>query len=428
MDIKMNPLNKTIAIIGMGYVGLPLAIVFSKKFNVIGFDISSERISSLLEGVDSTNEIEPSMLNSSNLVLTDNEEMLSKADIYIVTVPTPIDIDNKPDLSPLLNATRTIAKKINQGNIIIYESTVFPGCTEDICANEIEKISGYKLNSDFFLGYSPERINPGDKKHTIDKIVKVTSGSNKETALFIDNLYKEIITAGTYMAPSIKVAEAAKVIENTQRDINIALINELSIIFNLLEIDTEEVLKAASTKWNFLSFKPGLVGGHCIGVDPYYLTYKSQELGHNPEVILSGRRINDDMGNYCAREVLKKFDEKNFDINNLSVLIMGFTFKENCPDIRNTKIVDIVNTLQQSGVRVDVYDPWVNIEYAATHYVFNFISKPVEKKYDAIIIATAHSEFKEMSEEEINVLKKNDNSIIFDIKSIKNKEFSDLRL
>ena len=428
MDIKMNPLNKTIAIIGMGYVGLPLAIVFSKKFNVIGFDISSERISSLLEGVDSTNEIEPSMLNSSNLVLTDNEEILSKADIYIVTVPTPIDIDNKPDLSPLLNATRTIAKKINQGNIIIYESTVFPGCTEDICANEIEKISGYKLNSDFFLGYSPERINPGDKKHTIDKIVKVTSGSNKETALFIDNLYKEIITAGTYMAPSIKVAEAAKVIENTQRDINIALINELSIIFNLLEIDTEEVLKAASTKWNFLSFKPGLVGGHCIGVDPYYLTYKSQELGHNPEVILSGRRINDDMGNYCAREVLKKFDEKNFDINNLSVLIMGFTFKENCPDIRNTKIVDIVNTLQQSGVRVDVYDPWVNIEYAATHYVFNFISKPVEKKYDAIIIATAHSEFKEMSEEEINVLKKNDNSIIFDIKSIKNKEFSDLRL
>tara|TARA_Y100001958_G_C21232765_1_gene558703 strand:+ start:70 stop:1344 length:1275 start_codon:yes stop_codon:yes gene_type:complete len=424
----MNPLNKTIAIIGMGYVGLPLAIEFSKKLNVIGFDISSERISSLLEGVDLTNEIEPSMLNSSNLVLTDNEEMLSKADIYIVTVPTPIDKDNKPDLSPLLNATRTIAKKLNKGNTIIYESTVFPGCTEDICANEIEKISGYKLNSDFFLGYSPERINPGDKEHTIDKIVKVTSGSNKDTALFIDNLYKEIITAGTYMAPSIKVAEAAKVIENTQRDINIALVNELSIIFNLLEIDTEEVLKAASTKWNFLSFKPGLVGGHCIGVDPYYLTFKSQELGHNPEVILSGRRINDDMGNYCAREVLKKFENKNFDLNNLSVLIMGFTFKENCPDIRNTKIVDIVNTFQKSGVRVDVYDPWVNIENAATYYDFNFVTKPVEKKYDAIVIATAHSEFKKMSEQEINIFKKNDNSIIFDIKSIKNKEFSDLRL
>ena len=424
----MNPLNKTIAIIGMGYVGLPLAIEFSKKLNVIGFDISSERISSLLEGVDLTNEIEPSMLNSSNLVLTDNEEMLSRADIYIVTVPTPIDKDNKPDLSPLLNATRTIAKKLNKGNTIIYESTVFPGCTEDICANEIEKISGYKLNSDFFLGYSPERINPGDKEHTIDKIVKVTSGSNKDTALFIDNLYKEIITAGTYMAPSIKVAEAAKVIENTQRDINIALVNELSIIFNLLEIDTEEVLKAASTKWNFLSFKPGLVGGHCIGVDPYYLTFKSQELGHNPEVILSGRRINDDMGNYCAREVLKKFENKNFDLNNLSVLIMGFTFKENCPDIRNTKIVDIVNTFQKSGVRVDVYDPWVNIENAATYYDFNFVSKPVEKKYDAIVIATAHSEFKKMSEQEINTFKKNDNSIIFDIKSIKNKEFSDLRL
>ena len=424
----MNPLDKTIAIIGMGYVGLPLAIEFSKKFNVIGFDISSERISSLLEGVDSTNEINPSMLNSSNLVLTDNEEMLSRADIYIVTVPTPIDKDNKPDLSPLLNATRTIAKKLNKGNTIIYESTVFPGCTEDICANEIEKISGYKLNSDFFLGYSPERINPGDKEHTIDKIVKVTSGSNKDTALFIDNLYKEIITAGTYMAPSIKVAEAAKVIENTQRDINIALVNELSIIFNLLEIDTEEVLKAASTKWNFLSFKPGLVGGHCIGVDPYYLTFKSQELGHNPEVILSGRRINDDMGNYCAREVLKKFENKNFDLNNLSVLIMGFTFKENCPDIRNTKIVDIVNTFQKSGVRVDVYDPWVNIENAATYYDFNFVSKPVEKKYDAIVIATAHSEFKKMSEQEINIFKKNDNSIIFDIKSIKNKEFSDLRL
>tara|TARA_Y100001936_G_scaffold2605_2_gene2443 strand:- start:6984 stop:8258 length:1275 start_codon:yes stop_codon:yes gene_type:complete len=424
----MNPLNKTIAIIGMGYVGLPLAIEFSKKLNVIGFDISSERISSLLEGVDLTNEIEPSMLNSSNLVLTDNEEMLSRADIYIVTVPTPIDKDNKPDLSPLLNATRTIAKKLNKGNTIIYESTVFPGCTEDICANEIEKISGYKLNSDFFLGYSPERINPGDKEHTIDKIVKVTSGSNKDTALFIDNLYKEIITAGTYMAPSIKVAEAAKVIENTQRDINIALVNELSIIFNLLEIDTEEVLKAASTKWNFLSFKPGLVGGHCIGVDPYYLTFKSQELGHNPEVILSGRRINDDMGNYCAREVLKKFENKNFDLNNLSVLIMGFTFKENCPDIRNTKIVDIVNTFQKSGVRVDVYDPWVNIENAATYYDFNFVTKPVEKKYDAIVIATAHSEFKKMSEQEINIFKKNDNSIIFDIKSIKNKEFSDLRL
>ncbi len=424
----MNPLDKTIAIIGMGYVGLPLAIEFSKKFNVIGFDISSERISSLLEGVDSTNEIEPSMLNSSNLVLTDNEEMLSSADIYIVTVPTPIDSDKKPDLSPLLNATRTIAKKINKGNIIIYESTVFPGCTEDICANEIEKISKYKFNSDFFLGYSPERINPGDKKHTIDKIVKVTSGSNEDTALFIDNLYKEIITAGTYMAPSIKVAEAAKVIENTQRDINIALINELSIIFNLLEIDTEEVLKAASTKWNFLNFKPGLVGGHCIGVDPYYLTYKSQELGHNPEVILSGRRINDEMGNYCAREILKKFDEQNLELSNLNVLIMGFTFKENCPDIRNTKIVDIVNTLQKSGISVDIYDPWVNIEYAITHYDFNFVPKPVHKKYDAVIIATAHSEFKNMSEEEINLFKKSDNSIIFDIKSIKNKEFSDLRL
>ena len=394
----MNPLDKTIAIIGMGYVGLPLAIEFSKKFNVIGFDISSERISSLLEGVDLTNEIEPSMLNSSNLVLTDNEEMLSSADIYIVTVPTPIDSDKKPDLSPLLNATRTIAKKINKGNIIIYESTVFPGCTEDICANEIEKISKYKFNSDFFLGYSPERINPGDKKHTIDKIVKVTSGSNEDTALFIDNLYKEIITAGTYMAPSIKVAEAAKVIENTQRDINIALINELSIIFNLLEIDTEEVLKAASTKWNFLNFKPGLVGGHCIGVDPYYLTYKSQELGHNPEVILSGRRINDEMGNYCAREILKKFDEQNLELSNLNVLIMGFTFKENCPDIRNTKIVDIVNTLQKSGISVDIYDPWVNIEYAITHYDFNFVPKPVHKKYDEVIIATAHSEFKNMSE------------------------------
>ena len=424
----MKPLDKTIAIIGMGYVGLPLAIEFSKKFNVLGFDISSERISSLLEGVDSTNEIEPSMLNSSKLVLTDNEEMLSSADIYIVTVPTPIDSDKKPDLSPLLNATRTIAKKINKGNIIIYESTVFPGCTEDICANEIEKISKYKFNSDFFLGYSPERINPGDKKHTIDKIVKVTSGSNEDTALFIDNLYKEIITAGTYMAPSIKVAEAAKVIENTQRDINIALVNELSIIFNLLEIDTEEVLKAASTKWNFLSFKPGLVGGHCIGVDPYYLTYKSQELGHNPEVILSGRRINDEMGNYCAREILKKFDEQNLELSNLNVLIMGFTFKENCPDIRNTKIVDIVNTLQRSGISVDIYDPWVNIEYAITHYDFNFVPKPVHKKYDAVIIATAHSEFKNMSEEQINIFKKSDDSIIFDIKSIKNKEFSDLRL
>lgn len=427
--INKNFLNNKIAIIGMGYVGLPLAVEFSKKFNVLGFDISNQRISDLKKGVDATNEISSeAILNSSNLELTNNEKKLCEANIYIVTVPTPIDNNNKPDLAPLLNASRTIAKNLNKGSTIIYESTVFPGCTEDICAVEIENITGYKLNIDFFIGYSPERINPGDREHTISKIIKVTSGSNKDTALLVDNLYKEIISAGTYMASSIKVAEAAKVIENTQRDINIALINELSIIFNLLNIDTAEVLKAASTKWNFLNFKPGLVGGHCIGVDPYYLTYKSQELGYNPEVILSGRKINDDMGNYCARLLLKKFDEKKLDKNNLNVLVLGFTFKENCPDIRNTKIIDIVNTLQKSNIKVDVYDPWINIDYAKSIYDINFINELLTNKYDAIIIATAHSDFINMSKDEINALKKNKNSIIFDIKSIKNKEFSDLRL
>lgn len=427
--INKNFLNNKIAIIGMGYVGLPLAVEFSKKFNVLGFDISNQRISDLKKGVDATNEISSeAILNSSNLELTNNEKKLCEADIYIVTVPTPIDNNNKPNLAPLLNASRTIAKNLNKGSTIIYESTVFPGCTEDICAVEIENITGYKLNVDFFIGYSPERINPGDREHTISKIIKVTSGSNKDTALFVDNLYKEIISAGTYMASSIKVAEAAKVIENTQRDINIALINELSIIFNLLNIDTDEVLKAASTKWNFLKFKPGLVGGHCIGVDPYYLTYKSQELGYSPEVILSGRKINDDMGNYCARLLLKKFDEKKLDKNNLNVLVLGFTFKENCPDIRNTKIIDIVNTLQKSNIKVDVYDPWINIDYAKSIYDINFINELITNKYDAIIIATAHSDFINMSKDEINSLKKNKNSIIFDIKSIKNKEFSDLRL
>ena len=427
--INKNFLNNKIAIIGMGYVGLPLAVEFSKKFNVLGFDISNQRISDLKKGEDATNEISSeAILNSSNLELTNNEKKLCEANIYIVTVPTPIDNNNKPDLAPLLNASRTIAKNLNKGSTIIYESTVFPGCTEDICAVEIENITGYKLNIDFFIGYSPERINPGDREHTISKIIKVTSGSNKDTALLVDNLYKEIISAGTYMASSIKVAEAAKVIENTQRDINIALINELSIIFNLLNIDTAEVLKAASTKWNFLNFKPGLVGGHCIGVDPYYLTYKSQELGYNPEVILSGRKINDDMGNYCARLLLKKFDEKKLDKNNLNVLVLGFTFKENCPDIRNTKIIDIVNTLQKSNIKVDVYDPWINIDYAKSIYDINFINELLTNKYDAIIIATAHSDFINMSKDEINALKKNKNSIIFDIKSIKNKEFSDLRL
>ena len=421
--------NFTIAVIGLGYVGLPLAIEFSKKHNVIGFDISSSRVASLQKGMDKTNEVSTSVIkNSKNLVFTDDKKLLKKPTIFIVTVPTPIDKNKTPDLNPLLSSTRMIASILKKDDIIIYESTVFPGCTEEICAPEIEKISKLKLNKDYFLGYSPERINPGDKKHTIDSIIKVTSGSNKKAAKFVDDLYKEIISAGTHLASSIKVAEAAKVIENTQRDLNIALINELSIIFNLLNINTSEVLEAASTKWNFIPFKPGLVGGHCIGVDPYYLTHKAEQSGYKPEVILAGRRINDSMGKQCANMMIKKMINKGIHINKSKILIMGFTFKENCPDIRNTKVIDVINELQEFNIKVEVFDPWIDIASAKKEYKVNFISKLKKSSYDGIILTTPHDDFNKLSNKDILTFAKNKNFVFFDVKSVRDSNISDISL
>lgn len=426
---NINKKDINIAIIGMGYVGLPLAIEFSKKFNVTGFDISSDRIKELNSGVDKTNEISSTVLDSSkNLKFTDNKRVLKKANVFIVTVPTPIDGNKTPNLDPILSSTRMIASIIKKNDIVIYESTVFPGCTEEVCAPEIIKISKLKLNKDFFLGYSPERINPGDKTHTISSILKVTSGSNKATAKFVDNLYKEIISAGTHCATSIKVAEAAKVIENTQRDLNIALVNELAIIFNILDINTNEVLEAASTKWNFIPFKPGLVGGHCIGVDPYYLTHKAEQSGYKPDVILAGRRINDSMGKYCASIMIKKMINKDIKINNSKILIMGFTFKENCPDIRNTKVVDIINELQDFNIQTEVYDPWVDITKAKKEYDINFIKEPKNKNYDGVILATPHDIFNQISDREISAYAISKQFVFFDVKSVRDNKLSDIRL
>ena len=427
--ININKKNINIAVIGLGYVGLPLAIEFSKKYNVIGFDISLDRIKQLNKGVDKTNEISATVLNNSkNLTFTDNKRVLKKANVFIVTVPTPIDSNKTPDLNPILSSTRMIASIIKRNDFVIYESTVFPGCTEEVCAPEIEKISKFKLNKDFFLGYSPERINPGDKTHTISSIVKVTSGSNKATAKFVDDLYKEIISAGTHCASSIKVAEAAKVIENTQRDLNIALVNELAIIFNTLGINTKEVLEAASTKWNFIPFKPGLVGGHCIGVDPYYLTHKAEQSGYKPEVILAGRRINDSMGKYCASLMIKKMINKDIKINNSKILIMGFTFKENCPDIRNTKVIDMINELQDFNIKIEVYDPWVDTTKAKKEYDINFIKKPKNKNYDGVILVTPHDIFNQISNSEISNYAIRKQFVFFDIKSVRDINLSDIRL
>ena len=425
--IEIN--NHKIAIIGLGYVGLPLAVEFSKKYKVIGYDISQERITSLKKGIDRTNEIsEDKLKNTKNLLFTNKKYHLSKANIFIITVPTPIDKNKNPDLKPLIESTRMVASIIKKGDIIIYESTVFPGCTEEICGTEIEKISNLKLNKDFYLGYSPERINPGDKEHTISSIIKVTSGSNKKTANLIDGLYKEIIIAGTHKASSIKVAEAAKVIENTQRDLKIALVNELALIFNNLDIDTHQVLEAASTKWNFMPFKPGLVGGHCIGVDPYYLTHKAEQTGYKPEVILAGRRINDSMGKECANMMIKKMIKKNINISKSKVLVLGFTFKENCPDIRNTRVIDIINELSDYNIEVDVHDPWVNISKAKEEYSANFINKIKKNYYHGIILATPHDKFKELTNEEITSYGKNNKFVFFDVKSVRDILISDIRL
>lgn len=424
----MNINKVKIAIVGLGYVGLPLAIEFGKNIDTIGFDINQARIKELKSGADSTLEVEPEeMRKATKLSYTHELNDISACDIYIVTVPTPINKYKNPDLSPLEKSSHSIGKVLKKDNIVIYESTVYPGATEEVCIPILEQQSGLVFNQDFFAGYSPERINPGDKEHRLPTIKKVTSGSTPEIAEFVDQLYKTIITAGTHKASSIKVAEAAKVIENTQRDLNIALINELSLIFNRLEIDTLEVLEAAGSKWNFLPFRPGLVGGHCIGVDPYYLTYKAQELGYHPEIILAGRRLNDNMGSYVVAQLIKAMMNKEIEVNNANILVMGLTFKENCPDLRNTKVIDVISELQEFNLNVDVYDPWVNKEEAIYEYAITPIDAPKENYYNAIILAVAHDEFKIMSKKGFSKFTKN-TSIIYDLKYILPRDESDLRL
>jgi UDP-N-acetyl-D-glucosamine/UDP-N-acetyl-D-galactosamine dehydrogenase len=418
----------TIAIIGLGYVGLPLAVEFGKKYKTIGFDINKKRIAELKAGIDNTQEVSPKELTTAQHIQYSTDlESLKSANIYIVTVPTPIDQHKKPDLTPLEKASETVGNVLQKGDIVIYESTVYPGATEDVCIPIIEKHSGLIFNQDFFAGYSPERINPGDKEHRVTTIKKVTSGSTPEIASIVDNLYASIITAGTYKASSIKVAEAAKVIENTQRDLNIALINELAIIFNKLGIDTLEVLEAAGTKWNFLPFRPGLVGGHCIGVDPYYLTYKAESIGYHPEVILAGRRINDGMGRYVVSQLLKAMIKNKIHVVGAKVLILGLTFKENCPDIRNTKIVDIREELLEYGIHVDSYDPWASPSEVHHEYGFTPIATPTPGQYDAIIIAVAHHQFKTLGTAGIRAFAK-PKAIVYDLKNILPKDDADLRL
>lgn len=417
-----------IGMIGLGYVGLPLAIEFGGKFPTVGFDINQHRVDELKSGRDHTLEVsEEELAGAIHLSYSSSIQDIADCNIYIVTVPTPINEHKQPDLTPLQKASETLGKVIAVGDIVIYESTVYPGATEEVCVPILEKVSGLTFNKDFYVGYSPERINPGDKQHRVTNILKVTSGSTPEIAEKVDNLYKSIIIAGTHKASSIKVAEAAKVIENTQRDVNIALINELALIFNKLGIDTEEVLLAAGTKWNFLPFRPGLVGGHCIGVDPYYLTHKAQAIGYNPEVILSGRRINDGMGAYVISQLVKLMLKKRIHIKDADVLIMGLTFKENCPDIRNTRVVDMVEELKTYGVNVDVYDPWVNSDEAFAEYGIRPIDQPVNGKYDGIVLAVAHEQFKNLSITEIKAFGK-EHAIVYDLKYLFPADQTDARL
>lgn len=417
-----------IGVIGLGYVGLPLAVEFGKNTKTLGFDINQERIGELANGKDRTLEVDSDELATANhLSFTSSLDDLRQCNFYIVTVPTPIDEHKQPDLTPLVKASTALGKVISNDSIVVFESTVYPGATEEVCVPIIEKESGLTFNKDFFVGYSPERINPGDKEHRLPTIKKVTSGSTPEIAKFINEVYSSIITAGTYQASSIKVAEAAKVIENTQRDVNIALINELALIFNRMDIDTIEVLEAAGTKWNFLPFRPGLVGGHCIGVDPYYLTHKAQAIGYNPEMILSGRRINDGMGPYVAESVVKQMTQNKIHAVDSNILILGFTFKENCPDVRNTRVIDIVQEFNSYHANVDVYDPWVDPDEAHEEYDITPISELKENSYDAIIVAVAHKEFLEMGVNAIRSLGK-ENHILFDVKHVFPKEDVDSRL
>jgi len=449
--MNRNIKDLKISVIGLGYVGLPLAVEFAKKFNVVGFDISEKRVKELNSGIDSTKEVSEeqlkevieqhnSELTDSGLCVANDIDKIKDCNFFIVTVPTPIDEHKRPDLTPLIKASETVGKVLKRGDIVVYESTVYPGCTEEECTPVLEKYSGLKYNVNFFVGYSPERINPGDKEHTFSKIKKVVSGSNKEVAKFINKVYQQVVKAGTYLASSIKVAEAAKVIENTQRDINIAFVNELAMIFHKMGIDTLSVLEAAGTKWNFLPFRPGLVGGHCIGVDPYYLAHKSQELGYHPEMILAGRRINDNMGIYVANQVVKLMIKKSHTVKDSRVLVLGITFKENCPDIRNSRVIDIVNELKDFGCHVDVTDPHADpdevkleygislINYSELVSEFNSSNHPPIHQYNAIILAVAHNEFKVL-ENTVDRLKiDNEKIVVYDIKGFFDKSIVDKRL
>lgn len=416
MDIK-------IGVIGLGYVGLPLARLFATKYPVVGFDINQKRVNELNDGNDFTLEISSELLqqvlvkefNGGNgLICSSQLEDLRQCNYYIITVPTPVDKNNRPDLTPLYKSSETVGKVLKKGDIVVYESTVYPGLTEEECVPVLERVSGLKFNEDFFAGYSPERINPGDKEHTVEKILKITSGSTPEIGQKVDALYKSVIVAGTHLAPAIKVAEAAKVIENAQRDINIAFVNELAKIFNLLDIDTQAVLEAAGTKWNFLNFKPGLVGGHCIGVDPYYLAQKAQETGYHPEIILAGRRLNDSMGEYVASRIIKLMIKKRIPVDNSKLLMLGITFKENCPDVRNTKIVDVVNALKDYGVNVSIYDPWANPAEVMHEYGLSTVNQLPNEQFDAVVLGVAHKEFLDLN---LDILK-NPKSVVYDVKGV----------
>lgn len=417
-----------LAVVGLGYVGLPLAVEFGKKRPVLGFDINPHRIAELREGRDHTLEVEPGELaQAGGLSFTHEADQLAFANVFIVTVPTPIDAYKQPDLTPLIRASETIGKVLKRGDIVIYESTVYPGATEEDCVPVLERVSGLRFNEDFFAGYSPERINPGDKAHRVATIRKVTSGSTPAVADLVDALYGEIITAGTHKAPSIRVAEAAKVIENTQRDVNIALVNELALIFNKLGIDTQAVLEAAGTKWNFLPFRPGLVGGHCIGVDPYYLTHKAQSIGYHPEIILAGRRLNDAMGSYVVAQLVKAMTKRRIQVQGSRVLVMGLTFKENCPDLRNTRVVDIVRELGEYSIGVHVYDPWVDPAEARAEYGIEPVAEPAQGAYDAIVLAVAHRQFTGMGAQAIRALGKPDH-VLYDLKYVLTAQETDIRL
>lgn len=426
-------MNLKIAVIGLGYVGLPLARLLATKHQVIGFDINDKRVNELINGHDATLEVEDELLTDvlqpngtmeSGLFCTTQIEDMQSCTYFIVTVPTPVDKHNRPDLTPLYKASETVGRVLKKGDIVIYESTVYPGVTEDECVPVLERVSGLKFNEDFFAGYSPERINPGDKERTVEKIVKVTAGSTPEVGKKVDALYKSVITAGTHLAPSIKVAEASKVIENAQRDINIAFVNELAKIFNLMGIDTQDVLAAAGTKWNFLPFKPGLVGGHCIGVDPYYLAQKAQELGYHPEIILAGRRMNDGMGEYVAKQVVKLMIEKGLNIKDADVLMLGITFKENCPDVRNTKVVDVIKALKDYGMKVSIYDPWADPKEVKHEYGLEVINTTPNKQFDVLVLGVSHTEFTNIDYK--SLLKKH--SVLYDVKGFLNDDIVDGKL